>query len=376
MILEEVKDPLSRKQFLDVARQIYKDDNNWVCPLDMDIEAVFNPAKNNFHQHGQCIRWILKSESGELLGRIAAFINEKKAYQPEQPTGGVGFFECIDNIPASVLLFDKAQQWLSVRGMQAMDGPINFGENDSFWGLLVEGFTPPSFGMNYHKPYYHKLFENYGFKTLYQQITNHLAVRNPFPERFTKIAKWVANKPGYHFEHLHGKNLNKYAQDFIEIYNDAWKDFENFVPITMQTTLQSFEKMKVIMDEKLIWFAYVDNEPASFVVILPDANQMIKTFNGKLGLFEKVKFAYYRWKGVSRMRAVVMGTKQAFQKHGLESALFIKLKEYVLPLKQYDELELSWVGDFNDKMLSLHEATGATFGKKHLTMRKKFEALQ
>ena len=51
------------------------------------------------------------------------------------------------------------------------------------------------------------------------------------------------------------------------------------------------------------------------------------------------------------MRAVVMGTKQAFQKHGLESALFIKLKEYVLPLNQYEELELSWVGDFNDKML-------------------------
>jgi hypothetical protein len=73
------------------------------------------------------------------------------------------------------------------------------------------------------------------------------------------------------------------------------------------------------------------------------------------------------------MRAVVMGTKKAFQKHGLESALFIKLKEYVLPLNQYLELELSWVGDFNDKMLSLHEATGATFGKKHATMRKLFK---
>ena len=99
----------------------------------------------------------------------------------------------------------------------------------------------------------------------------------------------------------------------------------------------------------------------------------IKSFNGKLGLIEKLKFLYYRWKGVNRMRAVVMGTKKAFQKHGLESALFIKLKEYVLPLNQYVELELSWVGDFNDKMLSIHEATGATFGKRHATMRKLFK---
>lgn len=372
MIVEEVKDSAGKKEFLDVARVIYKNDPNWVCPLDMDVEAVFDPAKNNFHQHGQCNRWVLKNEKGELIGRIAAFINERKAYQCDLPTGGIGFFECINDLEASVKLFTQASDWLAARGMKAMDGPINFGENDSFWGLLVEGFTQPSFGMNYHLPYYKELFEKNGFTTLYQQITNHLEVNKPFPERFTKIAQWVANKPGYTFEHLDPEHLDKYASDFVEIYNDAWKDFENFVPITIQTALQSFEKMKAIMDKKLIWFAYVNQEPASFIVILPDANQMIKNLNGKLGVFEKIKFAYNRWKGVNRMRAVVMGTKQSFQKHGLESALFIKLKEYVLPLRRYQELELSWVGDFNDKMLSIHEATGATFGKKHLTMRKIF----
>ena len=158
----------------------------------------------------------------------------------------------------------------------------------------------------------------------------------------------------------------------MEIYNDAWVDFENFVPIKKETLLESFQKMETIMDEKLIWFAYLNGEPASFVVIIPDANQMIKGFDGKLGLLQKLKFVYRRWKGVNRMRAIVMGTKGAYQKHGLESALFIKLKEYVLPLDQYDELELSWVGDFNDKMLAIHQATGATFGKRHLTLHKKF----
>ena len=172
--------------------------------------------------------------------------------------------------------------------------------------------------------------------------------------------------------YLKASQIEKFAEDFIEIYNDAWKDFTNFVPLQKQVVLESFEKMKAIMDEKLIWFAYVDDEPASFVVILPDANQMIKTFNGKLGLWEKLKFVYYRWKGVNRMRAVVMGTKTTFQKLGLESALFIQLKKYVIPKNQYVELELSWVGDFNDKMIAIHQATGATFGKRHLTMKKVF----
>jgi hypothetical protein len=367
-----VSDTKTARKFLNVVDLIYQNDHNWIRPLDQDIEGVFDVNKNTFFKHGKCTRWILNDDQGVTIGRVAAFINEKKAYQYEQPTGGMGYFECIDDKTAAFLLFDTAKDWLQQNGMAAMDGPINFGENDSFWGLLVEGFTPPSFGMNYNPSYYHDFFQAYGFKKEYEQITNHLAVRNPFPERFTKIANWVANKPGYTFEHFSKKNAQKYVADLMEIYNDGWKDFENFVPIKKETLEESFKKMETIMDEKLIWFAYINGEPASFVVIIPDANQMIKGFNGKLGLLEKLKFVYRRWVGVNRMRAIVMGTKSAYQKHGLESALFIKLKEYVLPLDQYDELELSWVGDFNDKMLSIHHATGAIFGKRHLTMRKIF----
>jgi hypothetical protein len=369
MKITEVKDKKTRQDFLDVARIIYKDDPNWICPLDNDIEAVFDPDKNNFHQHGKATRWILTDGNGKLIGRVAAFINDKKAYNYEQPTGGMGFFECVNDAKAAFLLFNTAKDWLKANGMQAMDGPINFGENDTFWGLLVDGFVPPSYGMNYNPPYYKKFFEDYGFKTLYEQITNHVDAHKPFPERFNKIAQWIAKKPGYEFKHLEAKNIEKFAADFIDIYNDGWKDFENFVPITYATIMESFAKMKPLMDENLIWFAYVNGDPASFVVILPDANQMIKGLNGKLNLIGKLKFVYNRWKGVKRMRAIVMGTKQKYQNHGVESALFIKLKEYILPLKQYDELELSWVGDFNDKMIALHHAMGGVFGKKHVTMR-------
>jgi len=372
MTVTEVKDKTTKKAFLDVARVIYKNDDVWVCPLDNDIEAVFDPAKNNFHNDGKCTRWVLTDENGKLIGRVAAFINNKKAYNYEQPTGGMGFFECINNEEAAFLLFDTAKNWLSKNGMQAMDGPINFGENDNFWGLLVEGFTAPSYGMNYNPPYYHAFFEHYGFKTEYAQITNHLDILKPFPERFRKIAKWVTQKPGYEFKHFRIKEKEKFAADFIEIYNDAWADFENFVPITYATILESFNKMKPIMDEKLIWFAYINGEPASFNIVLPDANPMIKPLKGKLNLIGKLKFIYRKWRGVSRMRAIVMGTKQKYQNHGLESALFITLGEYVLPMNQYTELELSWVGDFNEKMIAMHKAMGSVFGKKHLTMRRIF----
>ncbi|MCO5235078.1 MAG: GNAT family N-acetyltransferase [Chitinophagaceae bacterium] len=371
----EVNTNAEKKAFLDVARKIYKNDPNWICPLDSDIESVFDPLKNANHQNGKSIRWILKNSHGKVTGRIAAFIDEKKASLSGMPVGGCGFFECIDNQDAADLLFDTARIWLAKNGMKAMNGPINFGENDMWWGLLVEGFAPPYYGMNYHQPYYKRLFERYGFEPQYEQISNSIDISKPFPERFTKIAEWVIKKPGYRFEHLKKKEFERFADDFKEIYNDAWKDFKNFIPITDSAIRQTMEKMRVIMDEKLIWFAYVNDEPASMILIIPDINELIYNLNGKLGIYGKMKFLYNkRVHKNKRMRAVVMGTKTKFQKHGLESAMFIKLKEYVLPLNQYKELELSWVGDFNTKMLALHDATGATFSRKHITYRYAFKS--
>jgi hypothetical protein len=373
MQLIEVTTAEHKREFLELPSFIYKDNPYWVRPLDSMIENVFNPNTNHFHSHGKCIRWILQDNNGKTIGRVAAFINDKKVYATPVPTGGMGFFECINDQQAANRLFDACKQWLADNGMHSMLGNINFGENDNWWGLLIEGFEKkPSFGMNYHLPYYQELFNHYGFVKEYEQITNSLVLATPFPERFTKIAKWVMNKPGYTFEPFSYAKLNKFACDFLEIYNDGWKDFEGFTPLTMETVMERLREMKPIADPKLIWFAYVNGEPASFIVIIPDANEFIYNINGKLNFIGKIKFAINRWRKAKRMRAIIMGTKSNYRKLGLESCLFIKLKEYVIPMNQYEELELSWVGDFNDQMISIHHATGATFSKRHATLRFNF----
>lgn len=357
------------QSFLDMVQIIYQNDDVYVRPLDIEINNIFNPATNNFHQHGEVARWILK-DGNKIIGRVAAFINQKKAYTFEQPTGGMGFFECINDASAAKLLMDTARNWLQERGMEAMDGPINFGENDNFWGLLVQGFTHPAVGMNYNPNYYQSLFENYGFNLYFEQISNHMDAHKPLPERFAKIAEWVSKKPGYSFEHLKLSNLNKYSQDFQNIYNDAWQFHENFSPMSNQTVLESLEKMKAFIDERFIWFAYVNGDPAAFVITIPDVNQVIKYMNGKTNLFAKLKFAYYRMIGkMDRLRVVIMGVKPAYQKSGLESAMIMKSIEMIRKTNQYKEIELSWVGDFNPKMRALHESVGAVLAKTHYTYR-------
>ena len=374
MRLVEVKDKVSADQFLNVPFLIYRDDPNWICPLMNDIESVFNPSKNNFFSFGKCTRWILLNENGIAIGRIAAFINNKKAYNDEVPTGGCGFFECINDQAAAIALFDQAKNWLSEHGMKAMMGPINFGETDMWWGLLVDGFSNPYYGMNYNPSYYQQFFVEYGFIVKYEQISNKIDVVKGMPEKVFKIAKWVEKKNGYIFKPLDPKHISKFAADFKEIYNDAWKDFENFTQVTDATIIETLEKIKPVMDPNLIWFSYTaSGEPVAFVMILPDTNELINGLNGKLDLIGKFKFLWNKFTVKhKKMRAVIMGTKESYRNQGLESCMFMKLQEYVQPLGHYEELELSWVGDFNSKMLALHQAVGATYAKKHTTYILKF----
>jgi len=373
MTIVEVTDNSSAKKFLELPRKLYKNDRNFISPLDKDIEAVFDPALNNFHSHGIIKRWIALDDEGKTVGRIAAFINHQKNKNPDLIIGGIGFFESINDEATAFLLLDTAKQWLQQNNAKAMDGPINFGENDKYWGLLVEGFVPPSMGMNYHPPYYKSFFENYGFVKQYDQFTNVINVLKPFPERFSKIADWIANKPEYKFIHFENKHFKKFAKDFQEIYNDAWSEFENFTPIELDTLKESFREMKPIVDEKIIWFAYANDEPIGFVLALPDINVLLKSFNGKLNLWNKIRF-YLKLKTttIDRIRFIVMGCKTKFQNKGIESGLIKKLQVEVLPRNTIKEAELAWVGDWNTKMIAVHEATGATREKVHRTYRYTF----
>ncbi|MBW6489918.1 MAG: hypothetical protein K0B15_01875 [Lentimicrobium sp.] len=375
MNLIEVKDKKTAATFLEIGKTIYKDDKNWICPLDGMIESVFDPKKNVFFSHGEAIRWVLFSDNGKAVGRVAAFINRKKAFNYDQPTGGMGFFECINDRDAAFTLFDVCKTWLSERGMQAMDGPINFGENDNFWGLLVEGFMPQSFGMNYHHPYYREFFESWGFRPFFEQVTNHLDLTKPFPERFWKIADWVRQKPGYTFRHFSWKESTKFLSDFKIIYDDAWQFHENFTPIDAADLKKAMEEIKIILEEEFIWFAYHNNEPIAFLVMIPDANEILKHFNGKIGLFGKLKFWYLHKKNIfTRTRITVMGVIPKFQKSGIESGIFWHMDKVMAKRPNYKEVELSWVGDFNPKMRQLHDAVEAEFAKRHITYRILFNA--
>ncbi|OFY59758.1 MAG: hypothetical protein A2V50_07540 [Bacteroidetes bacterium RBG_19FT_COMBO_42_10] len=371
----KVCDRKTEKMFLDTARIIYKNDKTWVCPLDNDIKTVFDPHKNPYHKHGVVERWVLTDDRNKLIGRIAAFIDFNLSDSYDQPTGGMGFFECIDNKEAAFLLFDTAKEWLKEKGMEAMDGPINFGETDKYWGLLVNGFTHPSFDVVYNHPYYQSLFESYGFQVYYKMEGFHIDITKPLPERITRIAEWVFNKPGYEFRHFTWEEEKKLTLDFAEVFNQAWASFKvNFEPLEPEYIRLTLKKAKPILDEEMIWLAYFEGKPIAIYLMFPDLNQIAKHLNGKLHLINMLKFVWLKKrKTITRARGMLMGVIPQYQKHGIESAFILNLLEVFKKKPHYTEIEFSWVGDFNPKMRKIFVSVGSIPVKNYITYRYLFD---
>jgi hypothetical protein len=378
MQLVDVNTDFTRQEFLEMPLWIYENNQYWVRPWNHDIENVFNPEKNKLLKDGgETMRWILKDDTDKrVIGRVAVFINPKTKKTSEYISGGMGFFECINNQSAANLLFDACKNWLAERGCECMDGPINFGERDAWWGCLREGFEDsPTYQMNYNPEYYNALFENYGFQTYFNQLVYNYPIATPIPQKFYDKAERITRDGNYRFIRINKKEIKKFAADFATVYNEAWSKMQHFKPIRNEFALHALNTMKPIMDKDLVWFGYHGERPVSFFCMVPEINQIIRFLNGKFGLMEKIKFFYFLklTNRINKAYGIVFGVVADHQGKGVEAAMVIAAAKIVQPLKKYQNLEMNWIGDFNPKMIRVIENLDTTIVKKYITYRYLFD---
>lgn len=372
-----VNTPQHIREFIGFPLKLYKQEPHWIMPLESDVESVFDPKKNKFFSHGECIRWILQNDSGETIGRVAAFIDTKTVNKGnDQPTGGMGFFDCINDQQAAFTLFDLCKNWLKEKGMEAMDGPINFGPRDRWWGLLVDGFNlEPNYQCNYNFPYYIKFFEAYGFQVYFYQLTYGRKVMGPLSEKLVDKATLVGADPDYKFDFFRGNDFNKLADDIRIVYNRAWAKRGEIAELSQAQARNMVKQMKPVMDRHLVWFGYYKNEPISFFISIPELNQIFKHLNGKLNWLGKLKFLWHQWRKTNKKAfGILFGIIPEHHGKGVDGGMIMGFRKLVQEeYLRYEDYEFGWIGDFNPKMMRVSEQVQTDVVKKHATYRKLFD---
>ncbi|MFZ1658717.1 MAG: hypothetical protein WAT61_07855 [Flavobacteriales bacterium] len=382
MKIAEATEGKALHDWMRVPWRIYADDKNWVPHLKQDVEKVFDPTKNKLLQAredrkaGAIKRWVLYDDSGKAAGRIAAFIDPKTAWtDKQQPTGGCGFFECIDDQQASGLLFDIARDWLKAQGLEAMDGPVNLGERNMFWGLLIENYTDlPIYGTNYNPPYYVELFEAYGFQVYFKQLFFKRSAITPVQPIFQRKYNQFQADPDISVRDVRGMSSEKLAEDFRTVLNAAWVDHENFKPMPKEVALKTIKQMKPVMDPRIVIFVYHKEKPIAFFVNLPELNEIFRYVDGDLNWLGKLKFLYHKWKGTAKtMTGIVFGVVKEWQGKGVEGVMIVHQSKWLMETGRYNDTVLTWIGDFNPKMLRVCESLGATNYRTLATFRYLFD---
>ena len=126
--------------------------------------------------------------------------------------------------------------------------------------------------------------------------------------------------------------MNNYEEDLrtiLDIFNDAWIDNWKYIPFTEAELDHAVKELKLIIREDFTYIVEVDGEPAAMMVTLPNINEIIRDFDGKLFPFGIFKLLW-RLKirpSFKSVRVPLMGVRTKYQNSRLSGIMSFGLFE-------------------------------------------------
>lgn len=368
-----------RRAFVDLPFRLYALDENWVPPLKSEVYDLITPGRNPWFEHGKA-QLFLAMRGDVAVGRISAHIDDLALTQPEsQGLGpGTGFWGLLeaDNAETVSVLLDAAERWLQAHGTSKIIGPFSL----SYWdeiGLLVEGFdSPPTVMMGYNSRDYARWVTACGYRAVEETLTYQVPLAGGFPDLCNKLVAAGERKSNIRIRKVDKKRFSDETAIIVSLINDAWSANWGFVPFTESEVAYAAHKLKPLVFESLIRIAEVDGVPAAFMMVVPDVNERICSFNGSLLPFNWAKLLIWlRRPSVVRVRVPLMGVARGFHGTRLASQLALMLIEYIRrdAVEKFGAQtgEFGWVLKSNGPMLSVAGAVGGVINKTYRIFEKR-----
>jgi hypothetical protein len=356
-----VTDSATLRRFIHVPFVVHENDSAWVPPLLMERKQAFSPQDNEFLRRAEVRFWLARRD-GRDVGRISAQIDPLAQRGGEGPVGHFGCLSAIDDQNVFATLLGTAEDFLKSRGVTRVSGPFTLSINEET-GLLVEGFdTAPMLLMGHDPVYAGARLEALGYRKEKDVYAYLLDMEAPL----SRSAHGMLERPLPGSVTMRRLNLKDYANEIrriVDIYNDAWSGNWGFVPLTEPETDEMAKRMRILIDERLVWFAEVDGQAVAFIVVLPNVNEAVRDLDGRLLPFGWAKLLWrLKLRGVKSARVPLMGVRRSLAGTIIGSAIPLQLIGAVMPATAafgFRWIELSWILEDNLPMRRILERLGA-----------------
>jgi hypothetical protein len=356
------------KTFVDLPWHLYRDDPYWIPPVKTQVIQLLTPGRHPFWTFSRR-ELFLAWRGSEVVGRIAAIVDDHYNEYQQEKMGVWGFFECQRDPEAAGALFAAAIAWVRQQGMEFIRGPLNPSLNYES-GLLVHGFeSRPTFLMTYNPPYYPELVKLSGFSKEKDLLT-YLSTRDIKPPEWAmNLGERLAQKQEVKVRKMNPKHFDDEVRLLTRLYVECWGDNWGFSPPTASEVRDMVNSIYPILDLDMAFFLYVQDEPMGVCVVLPDVTPLLKRFNGKLGLGALIKKHLY-WNEINGCRGFILGVKEEYRQVGAPLVALHYLMEAAKNKLQYYYVELGWNLEDNQAINLLYEESGLRPHKRYRIYRR------
>ena len=358
--------------FLRVPFIVFEGDPNWVPPLEMDVRERLTPGKSPFFERGE-LALFTAWKDGRLVGRVSAQLDHEHLRRYQDKTGFFGFFDTVDDEAVGRALIDAAAAWLARRGMQRMRGPLSLHMYEEA-GLLVDGFdTPPVMLMAHSRDWQDRIAKSAGLEKAKDLFAWRFDVGH-IPERALKAWEETKALPEVRLRSVEPRHMERELNIIQEIFNDAWDKNWGHVPATAAEVKKTASELKLILDPDMAFIAEIEGRPVGMCVTLPNLNEAIADFGGKLNLITVPKLLWrLKVKHPKSARLLMLGIKSELRNvrryAGLSHALYVEIAKRG-EAKGYKWGELSWTLEDNRPINVGIKSMGARIYKTYRVYEK------
>jgi hypothetical protein len=193
-----------------------------------------------------------------------------------------------------------------------------------------------------------------------------------FPERVMRLVR-RAEAGGIRIRHIDLSRIEEEFRTVMEIFNDAWSGNWGFVPFTEHEFTHMAKGLKPLLDPTWTAVAEYEGEPVAFAILIPNLNEAIRDFRGKLFPFNIMKLLWRLKRGLKSGRVPLMGVRRSFAgglMGGMVPLLMIHSLQVNAQPKGMQIAELSWILEDNRPMRGMIEALDAQAYKTYRVYEK------
>lgn len=323
--VKKVETKADLKTFIKFPLKLYKGCPYYVPNIYMDELTALDPKKNPMGKYSKSAKF-LAYKDGEVVGRVAAIINEIANRDWNHQEVRFGWIDFIDDKAVSQALIEAVITFGKEYGMTQISGPLGFTDFDNE-GCVVEGFDDiSSFALKFNYPYYGEHFEALGLQKSNDWLELRIFVPDAVPDKVVRASRMLQERYGLRVRKITKREIRKehYGQKVFDLINRTYCDLFDFTVLPPEVIDSYVNTYLGLLDPKFITLVEdADGKMVAVALTMPSIAHAVQKGWGYMfpfGWWYLLKSMYFKYEDA--LELLMIAVEPEYRNKGVHALLF------------------------------------------------------